>query len=57
VLCLARDPAPATSVPEAARREYAAYRQRVQTLIDRDGEAAVLSWLDLGLPRDQVSDR
>ena len=50
VLCLARESTPAASVPEAARREYAEYRSRVQGLIDRYGETVVLSWLDRGLP-------
>ena len=50
VLCLAREPATAAVVPEAARREYAGYRSRVQGLIDRYGETTVLSWLDRGLP-------
>jgi stage II sporulation protein D len=50
VLFLAKEPATAPGVPEAARREYAAYRERVQRLIEQHGEAAVLSWLDQGLP-------
>ncbi len=53
VLCLARKNAvAAASVPEVARREYSEYRRRVQALIDRYGEEAVLSWLDRGLPTD-----
>lgn len=53
VLCLAKEPAAAAGVPQAARNEYAGYRQRVQLLIERYGEPAVLSWIEQGLPRDQ----
>jgi len=51
VLCLAREPATADMVPEAARREYAEYRSRVQRSIDQVGLATVLSWLERGVPR------
>ena len=52
VLCLAREPASAGAVPEASRREYAGYRARVQGLIDKYGEAGVLSWIEGGLPAE-----
>src|SRR6185503_9374888 len=51
VLCLAREPATADIVPEAARREYAEYRGRVQQSIEKFGIETVLTWLERGVPR------
>jgi stage II sporulation protein D len=50
VLCLAREPATAEVVPDAARREYTEYRSRVQRLIDQHGLATVLAWIERGMP-------
>lgn len=55
VLHLAREgDAVAPGVPEAARREYAEFRGRVRRCVERYGEAAVLAWIERGLPAEVV---